>query len=257
MRGRLVSVALAGVLALALPGCGGSRGDRGGAPRAAGGPPADTVVAVEGVYATRRIRSTGVVFEAAQGLVLTADHAVEGATGINVRMSDGSVAHARAIARAQCHDLALLELFPKPTGLRALPLGDSRSADLGEPVTTLTYDSRPALRRVRGTIAAVGVRVGFPPLPPVGSLIAHVTRLAPSASGSPIVDASGQMIGLNVLAGQPSRPAVRGVEYALSANAVRAVLRRLRPGARASLSGWADERTPACTSALRQLVTRP
>jgi S1-C subfamily serine protease len=165
------------------------------------------------------------------------------------------------VARAQCHDLAVIKLDPKPSGLEPMRLGDSSRTSVGEPLTTMTYllaqggGKGPAFTRVQGTISALDVRQKFPPLPSTGPFIAHQTPLLASASGSPVVDARGQMVGLNTLVGHPRDPDLGGIEFALSSNYIRKRLGQLRPGVRGALGGWGSEHT-ACHGALHKLIGR-
>lgn len=261
MRTTIPILSLTAALSLAATGCGGSDAGGGGNETAkpAAFDPERAVVSVEGIYADKKTEVTGVVFEAKQGLVLTANHAIEGAPKINVRLGTGILTHGRAVARAQCHDLAVLKLNPRPPGLVAFPLGDSSGASVGQPVTTLTYllpstgASRKAFTRLQGTISAVGVREAFPPLAPTGPFLAHQTQLLAPASGSPLVDGRGRMIGFNTLAGHPREPDLPGIEYALTSDYIRTRLRELRSGRGGALGGWESEHN-ACHATLRKLV---
>jgi len=258
-----VPIPVIAALALALGACGASEPGGGSATTATAKPaavdPQRAVVSVLGIYADKKTQVTGVVFEAGQGLVLTANHAVEAAPKIDVRLADGSLTHGRAVARAQCHDLAVIKLNPRPPGLVALPLGQSSKASVGQPVTTLTYllpstsAGKLAFTRVQGTISAVGVKEAFPPLPPTGPFLAHQTQLLAPASGSPIVDARGRMLGFNTLAGHAREPDLPGIEYALTSDYIRQRLRELRPGTGGALGGWESEHD-ACHATLRKLV---
>jgi S1-C subfamily serine protease len=259
-------VCIAAALAAATAGCGGEPGKATAAkePSEAKRSLSDmsrAVVSVEGVYKDKKTTATGTIFDADEGLLLTANHAMEGAPNINVRLSDGTLTHARSVARAQCHDLAVLKMFPTPPKVTELPLADSSPVGAGQPVTTLTYlfDSARGARqrltftRVQGTVSAVGVREAFPPLPETGPFIAHQTPLLAGAAGSPMVDEQGRMIGLNTLVAHPREPDVAGIEYALTSNYIRTRLRELRPGPGGRLAGWGSEHD-ACHGSLRNLV---
>src|SRR4051812_1728878 len=144
MRTSLLTAALLATAAFAAGGCGSddsgtATGDGGGGGKPAKVDAAKGVVFVEGIYPDKRTQVTGVVFESARGLVLTANHAIEGAPNIDVTLPDGTVSHGETAARAQCHDVAVLRLRPKPTELTAVPLADSSSAAIGQPVKTLAY----------------------------------------------------------------------------------------------------------------------
>jgi S1-C subfamily serine protease len=260
MRTPITIVSVVAAAALAVAGCGSSSADKSATSGKAAAPPdpSKAVVYVQGIYPDKKTEVTGVVYEATQGLVLTANHAIEGAPSINVRLGNGRVVHARAAARAQCHDMAILKLFPKPAGLVALPLGDSSSAAVGEPVSTYTYllqgdGATPALTRIQGTLSAVGVRERFPPLPVTGPFLAHQTSLLAPASGSPLVNAKGEMIGLNTFVGHPRDPDVPGIEYGLTSGYITKRLQELRPGVGGALGGWGAEHN-ACHATLAKLL---
>jgi putative serine protease PepD len=221
------------------------------------------VVQVQSVYADGQTKeATGVVIDANQGLVLTANHAMENAPNINVRLlSNGALTHARQGPRAQCHDLAMLKLLQRPPGLSQIRLGDSDAVSVGEPVRTLTFrqDSsgpvkgRPALDLRIGTVTTPHTSATFPPLPRMRSLIAHQSALAAGASGSPILDAEGKMIGINTFVAHPRDPGIDGVEYALESNYIRRRLNELEPGSSGLPAGWGDEHNK-CHRALHNLL---
>ena len=176
-------------------------------------------MAVEGIYADKKTIVSGVVFSVGRGLVLTANHAIEAAPAIEVTLPNGTLVHGRAIARLHCHDLALLELNPKPAGVTALTFADSRDVRIDQPVRTLSYELTSSstklagLTSTRGTVSAVGVREAFPPLPVTEPYIAHQSSLAASSSGSPLLDSAGKVVGINTLVGHPREPDKPGVEY--------------------------------------------
>jgi S1-C subfamily serine protease len=262
MRARIVTATLAASLAVVVAGCGES--DSGSEPaKATAEKPSRAsvgkgVIAVEGIYPDKTTKVSGIVFEAKRGLVLTANHAVEAAPNINVRLADGTVTHAVSVARAQCHDLAVLKLNPKPTELTEIPLADSTGAAIGQPVSTMAFqfDSggrKPALSEVQGTISGTNVSAEFSPLPPTGPFIAHETALVSGAAGSPLVDARGRMIGLNTFVGHPRTPDQPGTEYALTSSYIRGRMRELRRGKGGALGGWEAEHN-ACHAALAKLL---
>jgi putative serine protease PepD len=267
MRTPSLVISLTATVALLAGGCGAdkkaatSTGSETTTTKPAAGP-ADVdkaVVLVEGIYADKKTVATGTVFSVDRGLVLTANHTVEAAPAIEVTLPNGTLVHGRPIARLQCHDLALLELFPKPVGVTAVTFADSRSVSLDQPVRTLSFElasattKAPSLTSTQGTITAIGVSEAFPPLPATEPFIAHQTPLAASSSGSPLLNASGKMIGINTLVAHPRDPDKPGVEYALTANYIKARLAELKPGVGGALGGWQSEHN-SCHAALRKLL---
>jgi S1-C subfamily serine protease len=262
MRARIVTATLAAALTLAAAGCGDSESESEPAKATADRPSrasvAKGVIAVEGIYPDKTTKVSGVVFEAKRGLVLTANHAIEAAPNINVTLADGTVTHGVAVARAQCHDLAVLKLNPKPTELTEVPLADSTGAAIGQPVSTMAFQfdtggRKPALSEVQGTISGTNVSAEFSPLPATGPFIAHETALVSGAAGSPLFDARGRMIGLNTFVGHPRTPDQPGTEYALTSSYIRGRMRELRRGKGGALGGWEAEHN-TCHAALRKLI---
>jgi S1-C subfamily serine protease len=223
------------------------------------GDPQRAVILVEGIYGDRQTKATGVIFEARSGLALTANHTIEGAPAIIATLADGTLRRARVVARAQCHDLAVLRLTPKPTGVRPIPFAPTRSVKPGAPVRTLSYalpsaeSDAPQLAFTRGSVSAVNVEATFTPLPPMSPLIAHQTPLTPLGSGSPLLNEQGQLIGINTLIAHPRKDALPGIEYALSSDYIQKRLRELKPGPDGTLGGWRSEHD-ACHHALNQLI---
>ena len=270
MRAGSSIVCLAAVVAVIASGCGGGEAVKAGeeengaeAKKASLSDLSRAVVSVEGVYKDKRTQATGTIFDAEEGLLLTANHAMENAPNINIRLADGTLTHARSVARAQCHDMAVMKMFPTPPRIAEVTLADSSAVGVGQPVTTVTYlfDSarggreRLAFTRVQGTVSAVGVREAFPPLPATGPFIAHQTPLLAGAAGSPMVDEQGRMLGLNTLVAHPRDPDVPGIEYALTSNYIRTRLRELRPGPGGRLAGWGAEHD-ACHGSLHNLIDK-
>ncbi|HYF25851.1 MAG TPA: serine protease [Baekduia sp.] len=265
MTRRLLTWGLA-ALALAAAGCGDSEdpaepaGARtAAAKRSSAEAIRQAVVQVEGVHTDRRTSATGVIFEASQGLALTANHPLEDARTILVTQPDGTLMNGRLVARAQCHDLAVIKLRPRPHGVRALRFGDSAAVRPGDPITTLAFQLQaaegdaPAMTNVRGSVAAVGVRETFAPLPPMRPLIAHQSPLTPAASGSPLLNARGEIVGVNTLVKHPRESGLEGVEYALTSRYIRTRLSQLRPGKGGALGGWQSDHD-RCHHRLGQLA---
>lgn len=253
-------IAIAVFLLVAVAGCGSSATKSSDGSASPVKDPEKSIVFVRGIYGDHETAATGVVFDAQRGLVLTANHAVENAPAIEVTLNDGTLKHGRPVARAQCHDLAVLKLSPLPIGVPALKFGNSRAVRLDEPVRTLYYalssagSTEPQLTNIKGSVSAVGVREPFPPLPPIEPFIAHQSPLAASASGSPLLDPSNEMIGINTLVAHPrATDSPAGVEYALTSNYIRRRLGELRPGKGGAFGGWQAEHN-ACHAALHKLI---
>lgn len=258
-RPRLVAVMAAlaaGCAALAaLSSCGG--GDDDGA---AGGTtptvrveqpkPAAAVVFVRARNKERTKSGTGFVYDARRGLILTSNHAVEASPAVTATSTAGQVLHGRVLARAQCHDFAVVELHPVPAQLHELRFADSAHVRAGQTLTSISYDAptehsdvTPAARTSYGRVSRVGVRATLHRLlPPMEPLIEHITPLGAAGSGSPLLNESGQVVGLNTLVGYPpGRGARDGHQYAMAGNEIYRLLRQLDEGPARTLRGWRAE----------------
>ena len=148
---------------------------------------------VVGVEAGRRSRGTGVVWSA-DGLVVTADHVLHHEEGIRVRLADGQQAAAAVVGRDPTTDVAVLRV--RDAAVRAPGWGDLASLRVGNLVLAL---GRPG-RTVRATIGIVSV-LGEGWQTPAGGRIDRYleadVRLYPGFSGGPLVDVSGNVLGIN------------------------------------------------------------
>jgi S1-C subfamily serine protease len=211
--------------------------------------PSDSVVFVRARFGRRTTSGTGFIYDAREGLILTSDHAIEASPAVTVATHDGRVYHGRALARAQCHDFAVVRLHPLPSDLQALSFGDSDAVRTGQTLTSITYTASadaaavPPIQTAYGRVTGVGVSaILHPLLPAFDALIAHATPLTAAGSGSPVLDRAGQVIGLNTLVGyRHGRGTHAGQQYAIAANEIYALLRHLNRGPEETLAGWRRE----------------
>ena len=147
------------------------------------------------VEARRRFPATGIVWTR-DGIIVTAHHVLEQDDNIRLGLHSGQTVTATLVGRDPTTDLAVLratapELVPP---VWAEP--DGASLCLGHLVLAL---GRPG-RSVQATLGIVSVR-GESWRTPVGGLIDHYIQtdivMYPGFSGGPLVNAAGQVIGLN------------------------------------------------------------
>ncbi len=152
---------------------------------------------------------SGIVVDARRGLILTADRLVAGAARLSGRFGDGSARRAALVARAPCDGIALVRLPGLPGGARAADLGAAGALSRGDAVVALGYPGSRVGGRVRGggLRAAPGVVAGGraratldPADPRLRGLILHSARVGAGGAGGPLVDADGEVVGLNLVA---------------------------------------------------------
>lgn len=143
------------------------------------------------VNARARIPASGVAISA--DTILTANHVVEREEEISVLLPDGSEVAASLAGRDPGSDLALLRLA-QPAAKPALPAGEAR---VGQIVLALGRPGSGGVQASQGIISAIGgpLRTGR------ASLLERYLRsdaiAYPGFSGGPLVNASGQVLGIN------------------------------------------------------------
>lgn len=135
------------------------------------------------------------------GLVATANHVI--ATGgsepprVTVTLSSGDRLDARVVGRDPSADVALLQVDAQ--GLQAASLvSDMTDVSRGDPVVAVGSGSILAQPVLEGSVVSLRSRVVIPEMPGLHRLIETTVALVQGTSGSPLVAASGQVVGLNV-----------------------------------------------------------
>jgi putative serine protease PepD len=133
------------------------------------------------------------------GYVITNDHVVEGANGtMSVAFSDGSTATASVVGRDPESDIAVIKVAK--SGLTPIKFGNSDQIAVGDPV--LAFGSPLALANTvtAGIVSALDrtIEAGDP-----GGTTRYYAAIQTDAavnqgnSGGPLVDAAGQVVGVN------------------------------------------------------------
>jgi S1-C subfamily serine protease len=144
------------------------------------------------VSARRGIPSSGVCYTA--DLVLTADHSIEGDDDIKVTLPDGSEIKASLAGRDENSDLAILRL-ERPVGVPAERA--PKDSQVGQFVLAI---GRPSPEGVQASLGVVS-SVGGPVRTSRGGLLNRYLQTDaipyPGFSGGPLVNADGQIVGIN------------------------------------------------------------
>ncbi len=137
------------------------------------------------------------------GVIITNDHVVEGASSITVTLPDGRAFDARVLRTDAGHDLAALKV--DATGLPTVSLGSSSSLLLGQSVVAIGYalDLSGGPTVTDGIISSLerDVQAQDPNAP--GGIRTYHNALQTSAainpgnSGGPLVDLAGRVVGIN------------------------------------------------------------
>jgi len=152
------------------------------------------------------------------GYVVTNNHVVDGATEIAVKLSDGREFPAKIVGRDEKTDLALLKIDAK--GLPVLPFGDSDKLQVGEPVMAIGNPFGLEGTVTTGIVSAEGRVIGEGPY---DNFIQTDASINPGNSGGPLVNATGQVVGIDTAIFSQSGESV-GIGFAIPINMAKTIL---------------------------------
>lgn len=157
---------------------------------------------------------SGVIVDA-QGYILTNNHLVENTKSVVVGLSSGRLTPGRVVGRDFLLDLALIKIQAKD--LIAAKLGRSGSLQIGETVVAIgnPFALKGGSTVTVGVVSALDRSILTPNGETLYDLIQTDAAINPGNSGGPLVDLSGQVVGLNVAVA----PSAQAISYAISIDA--------------------------------------
>jgi putative serine protease PepD len=139
----------------------------------------------------------GAVFDK-KGDILTDEHVVSGASKVVVTFSDGSTAPASVVGSDTGSDLAVIRVQNVPASkLHPLQFGDSSAVQVGDSVIAIGSPFGLPNTVTAGIVSAVGRTIQAPNTFTIPNAIQTDAPINPGNSGGPLINAAGQVIGLN------------------------------------------------------------
>jgi len=166
---------------------------------------------------------SGVVIDAARGLVLTNNHVVGEGSAILVVLQDKRQFTAELVGTSPGTDLAVLRIPPER--LVAAPLANSDTAEVGDYVVAIGNPFGLGQTVTAGIVSALGR--GLTPQSGMG-LIQTDAPINPGNSGGPLINMHGEVIGINTAILAPGGEGNIGIGFAVPASVVRQVLREAK-----------------------------
>lgn len=174
-----------------------------------------------------RGQGSGVVIDGPRGLVLTNAHVVERVDAVTVTLADGRQLDGAVVGTDPVTDLAVVHITGK-SPLSAAPLGDSEALEVGDWAIalgspyglerTVTLGIVSSLHRDINSLGFADKRL---------DLIQTDAAINPGNSGGPLINAAGEVIGINTLV--RSGPGA-GLGFAIPINLAKRVADQLGEG---------------------------
>ena len=182
-----------------------------------------SVVHIVGLLGT----GTGFVYDA-QGHIVTNNHVVDGNSDLEVIFADGARSYADVVGTDVDSDLAVIKVQTVPPNIQPVTLGDSNNVHVGEFVIAIGNPFGQESSMSLGIISGVGRTLqsqrsadggGSYSLPQVIQTDAPIN---PGNSGGPLVNLSGQVVGVNS-AIRTDTGFNSGVGFSIPVNAVKRI----------------------------------
>jgi S1-C subfamily serine protease len=160
-----------------------------------------------------------------RGYVVTNQHVVEGADSVSLRFSSGARQVAEVVGEDASTDVAVLKVEVPEETLVPLTLGDSDSVGVGDPVIAVGNPLNVGISVTTGIVSGLGRPIDAPNGYTISGAVQTDAALSSGNSGGPLLDAKGEVIGVNSLtAAAPGFGIVsQGLNFAVPINTVKSV----------------------------------
>jgi S1-C subfamily serine protease len=173
---------------------------------------------------------SGIVIDA-NGTILTNYHVVENAIKVTVSFEKGNAVEAQIVGKDPSNDLAVLRIPTDGLTLHPLALGDSSSAQVGDPVYAIgnPFDLQRTL--TTGVVSALQRQITAPNGFAINNVLQTDAPINPGNSGGPLLDSRGRVIGINsqIETGSSGGGSV-GIGFAVPINTAKAEISQLEKG---------------------------
>lgn len=133
-----------------------------------------------------------------EGMILTNWHVVENAVKVMVSLGEhGKAVEAHVVGKDPSADVAVLRIPTEGLTLHPLAFGDSSAVQVGEPVLAIGNPFGYSRTLTTGVISARQRQIQAPNGVAINNVLQTDTPINPGNSGGPLLNAYGQVIGIN------------------------------------------------------------
>jgi putative serine protease PepD len=156
------------------------------------------------------------------GDIVTNQHVVAGANGIKVTFQDGKTAKATVVGTDPSTDIAVIKVNVDASELHPLTFGSSAAAEVGQSVAAIGSPFGLPETLTSGIISALNRTISAPNNFSISGAIQTDAPINHGNSGGPLLNSSGQVIGVNAQIESDSG-GNDGVGFAIPSDAVKSV----------------------------------
>jgi S1-C subfamily serine protease len=165
------------------------------------------------------------------GTILTNAHVVEGASKVTVSFEEGGEAISADVKGIDTDaDIAVLKINPEGRDLTVLPLGNSSDAKVGDPVVAIGNPFGLQRTVTTGIVSALQRQVDAPSGFPISGVIQTDASINPGNSGGPLLNARGEVIGINSQIATGGGQGSVGIGFAIPIDSAKKELPKLKAG---------------------------
>jgi putative serine protease PepD len=171
---------------------------------------------------------SGIVLDS-QGDILTNAHVIAGARQMQVTLSSGQTVPATLVGSNSAADLAVIRISVPASSLHPVTLGNSGGVQVGDTVYAIGSPFGLSGTLTEGIVSNLNQGGAVSTGANLSGLIQTDAAINPGNSGGPLVNAAGQVIGINNSIESPVNGNV-GVGFAIPINQVKQLLPALEGG---------------------------
>jgi S1-C subfamily serine protease len=160
------------------------------------------------------------------GHILTNFHVIEGARRLEVTLADASKWPARPVGADPSNDLAVIKIDAPAEKLSVIPLGDSSKLAVGQKVLVIGNPFGFERTLTVGIVSSLGRSIRADNGRLIRGIIQTDAAINPGNSGGPLLNSSGEVIGVSTAIFSPSGGSV-GVGFAVPINTAKRIIPEL------------------------------
>jgi S1-C subfamily serine protease len=169
-----------------------------------------------------------------RGYLLTNYHVIEGANrtdGVTVQFEDGISRPAAVVGQDPNNDLAVLKVSMSGVPpVHPLTLGDSTTVRVGDPILAIGNPFGLDRTLTSGIVSALQRQIQAPDGFAIDNVIQTDAPINPGNSGGPLIDASGEVVGINSQIVTGDGDGSVGIAFAVPIDTAKQLLPRLERG---------------------------